>query len=1136
MYKLLKEASLLTLVAFLLSACGGSLNEGNTDVAIDGPPPSREWQLVWSDEFEGSVLNPDYWNIQIGDGRAYGLTKWGNGEDQYYTDSPDNIRVEDGNMVITSLGDGVPMSEVDPVYGNPNTDYPFTSARVTTSQKIEFTYGRVEANIKIASTEGLWQAFWLLGSESSPYGSWPQRGEIDIMEAWKVGQNEIGGAVHFGTSGGRNQYVDKKAEVSYDDGEYHLYAVEWDAEEVRWYVDGKHFYTVTQKSYWNYYEDAVNGWMGYVDKNADEIDDNLEVNKYLEYQDATANAPFDQDQYIIFNTAVNGSLPDSAGLSADPNASYLGDMMVDYIRVYECPIDPLLPEGTGCKSYLDTDIDKPYYSNPRFRNDVEAEVQSFANFTDLYIDGPGPESILGNDFKFLVTDTASLVEVADPDNASNTYLYLESLGIIDSVIPTVAFSRANDDTSILAGFDGGVKASGDIKFDIYIERFDEEASNPLFYVGMANAPDQRKFTSLPFNDYAIGEWHRITVPIADIINGSGSKLNTKALSEVLRFMVNVDSAVRIDNVQFACGGLACGLIDEVPVFIDSVAPLWTRGIRGNDAEQKSSKFENPDYTENDQFHVQWEIIDTGEPGHDNVIQTTIGAGLSATDPLFPSEAVNFIGSINAISSIAALSEGEFRFDIRMLRNPNNVELYFKVDGSNSSTGGQLLTKSTSVGDWITYRCSIQNLKAQGLDVTTITAPFVMVPGLNGSGKDLTFQWDNVEFSPVQEGASPSLDLPIKFNEGGFCLPISPFAGGSFSLLNSPDTVGHPPSTETDDNGDSIDSNLEVGQTIKSDYGVTFGGITLNLENNIVFGDASSNVDKLFKLRAFTPRNPDAIYSNPADDGDTRRLGDMKVSFKLEAAPGKGQDVERVFTMTEQSQWEDITLDFNGQGEGEFNGITIIIDNGFRTNGLVDDWTLYFDNITQEDSTSVIANLSDSSNGDAAVYDFEVQDDVFYPSPSGVCGARAVITDDPEGVNGLVGKVLYDVIEPSCGKGVTFIGTDGGFSEPIPFADGRTTVSVDVYTDRAGAEVILKVEDTQDAFRAAELSAFTSSAGWSTITFDFSSVGIETNESFEKMMLIFEPLRCVRNPEFDEDCPNLPAKDVYYFDNITVVQP
>ena len=73
----------------------------------------------------------------------------------------------------------------------------------------------------------------------------------------------------------------------------------------------------------------------------------------------------------------------------------------------------------------------------------------------------------------------------------------------------------------------------------------------------------------------------------------------------------------------------------------------------------------------------------------------------------------------------------------------------------------------------------------------------MVPGLNGAGKDLTFQWDNVEFSPVQEGESPSLAFPILFNEGGFCLPISPFSGGSFSLVNNPDTAGHPPGTELD---------------------------------------------------------------------------------------------------------------------------------------------------------------------------------------------------------------------------------------------------------------------------------------------------------------------------------------------------
>ena len=596
-------------------------------------------------------------------------------------------------------------------------------------------------------------------------------------------------------------------------------------------------------------------------------------------------------------------------------------------------------------------------------------------------------------------------------------------------------------------------------------------------------------------------------------------------------MLNVEASVLIDNIQLACGGLACGIIDEVPVFIDSIDPLWTRGIRGNDAQQKSSAFENPDYTENDQHHVQWELVDTGEEGHDTVIETTISSGLSATDPLFPSEAVNFIGSLNAISAIAALSDGEFRFDIRMMRNPNNVDLYFKVDGAFSSTGEQPLTLSTaadpSEDGWVTYRCSIKNLALQGLDVSTITAPFVMVPGINGAGKDLTFQWDNVEFSPVKEGESATLQIPILFNEGGFCLPVSPFAGGSFGLVENPDPAGHPSDSVEDDNS-------KVAKTIKSDFGVTFGGITLNLETPIIFGNASSGEDKLFKLKAFTPRDPTASYSNPNSAGSLPRpLGNMTVTFKLEAAPGKGADVARVFTLSKESEWEDVILDFNGEGEGEFNGITMIIDNGFRTNGFVDDWTLFFDNITQEDSNSIIANLSDDINGDPVVYDFDDQEAFFYPSPTGVCGARASIVSDPEGVNGRVGQVLYDVIETACGKGVTFIGAYGGFSAPIPFEAGRTTVSIDVYTEQAGADVTMKVEDAQDSFRSAELIATTTSAGWSTLTYDFGTVGIQVDETFEKMMLIFEPNKCVQNSEFDPTCSNLPAEDVYYFDNVRV---
>ena len=81
---------------------------------------------------------------------------------------------------------------------------------------------------------------------------------------------------------------------------------------------------------------------------------------------------------------------------------------------------------------------------------------------------------------------------------------------------------------------------------------------------------------------------------------------------------------------------------------------------------------------------------------------------------------------------------------------------------------------------------------------------------------------------------------------------------------------------------------------------------------------------------------------------------------------------------------------------------------------------------------------------------------------------------------------------------------------------------------------MKVEDAQDEFRFAELPAVTGSAGWSTLEFDFGTIGIEVNESFEKMMLIFEPNRCVQNPEFDPTCSNAPASDVYYFDNVQLL--
>ena len=1138
-----------------ISSCSDKLDlglSGNNDTPDDGPVPSQEWQLVWSDEFDAGSLDATNWEVQQGDGTMVGLTRWGNNEDQYYTDSPDNVRVEvdpndpnnDGSLVITSLSDGytTTQADVDDNYtASAGQNFGFTSGRITTRNKFEFTYGKVEARIKLDSSQGLWHAFWLLGSDASPYRSWPQKGEIDIMEAWLHDEGSVAGTAHFGVAdyslgavyhesrGERYEETKDGTPFDYNDGEYHLYAVEWDAEEIRWFVDGEHFYTLTQNSYWNFYNDEVNGWQGYVDKNGDEIDDNIDANQLSQYQDATANAPFDQDQYLILNTAVNGGIFGDAGGGADPNGILdLGSMYVDYVRVYQCPEDLLIAEGTGCKKYLDTQSTEPYYSNPYYRPRVPAEVSSFASFTEVYIDGPGAEPILGTPVVIETNDTISAQEI-------DGEIIINSLPQTGSDFPRITFAHGDDDVFILSGFDAG--ALGDLKFDLYVESYVPGQFGAGMAIGMSsesNGVTTSKFIVKQLSEYEIGKWHRVVVPVQDIINGNGSGLlDNKKLHDVLYLMFNSEAEVRIDNIQIACGAIACGIVDEVPVYIDGVDPLWTRGIRGNDSEQNSTLYENPDYDEGDCCHVQWEEIDTTGEAHSDgkdhkyVVQTSIGPERGTPEDPYPSQAVNFVGSINAISAIAALADGEFRFDIRMISNPNNVDLYFKVDGGNclegincTSTGEQPLGDLVP-GQWQTFACSIQNLQLQGLNVSTITAPFVMVPGISGVGKDVVFQWDNVIFSPVKENASNILAFPITFPEavGGFCLPIAPFSGGAFSLVQNPFP-------------DAVHSDNKVGKTSKVDYGVTFGGITLNLDQPIEFGPANSGVGKLFTLKALTTRDPTASYSDPEDENaPPRPLGEMNVTFKLEGVPGTSQDIERSFTLSSQNQWEDIVLDFNGSGTGEYNGVTLIIDNGFRTNGAASDWTLYFDEIVRSDSTSIVASLADDINGNPVTYTLDDQVTYYYPPPTGVDGARANIVSDPLGVNGRVSKVVYDVIQTSTGKGVTFVGSDGGFPAPIPFAAGRTTIEIDVWTEEANTEVLLKVEDAQDQFRFAELTQVTPSAGWNTLSFDFSTVSIEHWETFEKLMIIFDPTRCVYNPEFDPTCPNQPAEDEYYFDNI-----
>ena len=238
------------------------------------------YHLVWSDEFDGSALDESNWTPQIGG------NGWGNQEAQYYTNRPENLRVEDGCLVIEARKEHYENNE-------------YTSARIYSKGKREFTYGKLEARISLPSGGGLWPAFWTLGS----HGNWPNCGEIDIMEYVGNVPNRILGTLHTLKDRSGSKSSRAYTGLTNIENNFHVYGVEWTCEEksgkdvIRFYVD-----------------DVV-----YSEQVEAVIDDD-------EYW------PFNRPNYFIINMAVGGTLGGKIddGIWASPRL-----MKVDWVRVYQ---------------------------------------------------------------------------------------------------------------------------------------------------------------------------------------------------------------------------------------------------------------------------------------------------------------------------------------------------------------------------------------------------------------------------------------------------------------------------------------------------------------------------------------------------------------------------------------------------------------------------------------------------------------------------------------------------------------------------------------------------------------------------------------------------------------------------------
>jgi len=245
--------------------------------------------LVWADEFDvDGPPNPQNWNFEIGDGSAQGIPGWGNNELQYYTDRPENVKVENGVLSITARQETFEGSN-------------YTSARLVTKGLFEKKYGRFEARIKLPYGKGFWPAFWMLG-EDSDGEEWPQIGEIDIMEYLGDEPTTSFGTIHGpGYSAGESISKDYILQNNRFDTEFHIFGIEWSPNQINWYVDDVLYLTLTPE----------------------DVDEETDGEGEWVFNDR----PF----YIILNVAVGGNLP---GAPNDETV-FPQSMFVDYVRVYE---------------------------------------------------------------------------------------------------------------------------------------------------------------------------------------------------------------------------------------------------------------------------------------------------------------------------------------------------------------------------------------------------------------------------------------------------------------------------------------------------------------------------------------------------------------------------------------------------------------------------------------------------------------------------------------------------------------------------------------------------------------------------------------------------------------------------------
>jgi beta-glucanase (GH16 family) len=490
---------------------------------------SAIWSLVWSDEFTATSIDSSKWDHEE---NCWG---GGNNERQCYTNRAENSFIENGILKIVARKENFTGPSTPDGSGEATATLPYTSARLRTKGLEEWTYGRFEIRAKLPFGQGTWPAIWMLPTDS-PYGNWASSGEIDIMEAVNLKtvtggaapEARVHGTLHFGRAWPQNvnsgaDYTLPNAANPADD--FHVYALEWEEGEIRWYVDGVHY--ATQRS---------SGW----------------YSQYLEnnqLKNAPEGAPFDDQAryHLLLNLAVGGAWAGSVNNTGIDETVFPQTMQIDYVRVYQCSASP--QTGKGCATIGEAAELVPGHTRPAIGDANLPGPPLFKMYEDSLAEG-------------LVFDSY------DPDNVvSHSEVDGASRGKVLNLVKTGAtgnfYFKVNGKAADLRNW----SSDSELIFDIKVN---SKADGAKLLVkmdsGWPNASDAN--VTLAAN----GEWSEFRIQLGDLIdNGNSLASGMASLANVANIFVLEPSAamnVSFDNIRIE--GEASQAVDKF-----AKLPLYT---------------------------------------------------------------------------------------------------------------------------------------------------------------------------------------------------------------------------------------------------------------------------------------------------------------------------------------------------------------------------------------------------------------------------------------------------------------------------------------------------------------------------------------------------------------------------------